>query len=443
MIKIGFDDEEPIVQEDDEEEVVSKVQKEKSAKKKLSVYIPPRRIEEFKKNYDCVVVNDFGDDYHLSDEEREKNNECYSIFKNFSRCKHKYRKVEQYVIAMREFLKCLDFVAELNGVYDPDKFKKLYLKGEINITGLFIPKFIGKARKTISTDYLTEFILSDEDPHNIVRKRYSDDIYTDKDIENFSSNLFMPGQLEECMKPITEEEEIKKLLPYDESLDNLDQNIVVEMGDKQLKKMLKSFPDVVTVFKDAKDRQRSIASMSRYAFDITSEDLDYIDRYDRKHNIISTGNMPKFKGNLKSDADYYKYLELLEEWEDENIFDDYHGKVKSLGDIKELELKQFLEENGWNIRNLYENKEKEKKMKKQLKRDKKREKELRQKLIDIDRRRKRRMGEDVEESIKKKKKKKDKESKALKKDKKQMKKKMNMFLDSHANTDKSVLDWRD
>ena len=63
----------------------------------------------------------------------------------------------------------------------------------------------------------------------------------------------------------------------------------------------------------------------------------------------------------------------LQEYEDENIKENYNGRMKSLSEIRELELKALLEENGWNIRALYNNKEKEEKLRKAMKRDKRRE----------------------------------------------------------------------
>ena len=72
-----------------------------------------------------------------------------------------------------------------------------------------------------------------------------------------------------------------------------------------------------------------------------------------------------------------------------------------------------MEKNGYNLRNLYGNKEKEKKLKKLRKRDKEREKKLKARIIKLKNRNKRRMGEDIDDekkskSKKKKKKKKDK-----------------------------------
>lgn len=443
MIKIGFDDEEDVSKsfDDDSSEEERKHGDKLIQEKKLTVYIPEKRIPEFLKNYDCVVVHDFGDDYHLSDEERQAKNKNYEVFKNFSRCKHKYRKLDQYVIAMREFLKCLDHVAENNKVYDPDKFKLMYLKGKITIHGLFMPKFVGKERKQISMYYLTEFIMSDEDPSLIIRKR-DEEVYTEDDYEEFVDTLFTKEQLEKISAPETEEEIKLSTMAFDyDDDDRFERNAIGEFDTKTFKKLLKNNPDLVKIFKDSKDRKKSLASLSQYAYQITSEDLDYIERYDRKHNFVSSTDVPEFHGNLMKDDDFNRYMRELDDWVDENVYDNYHGKTKSLGDIRELETKQVLEANGWNLRNMYSNAEKEKALKKQMKRDKKREEELRQKLVDISNRRARRMGEDPVESKSKKSKKNKGKKKALKKEKNRMKNSMDDFLSASMNSDDDSLDW--
>jgi hypothetical protein len=108
------------------------------------------------------------------------------------------------------------------------------------------------------------------------------------------------------------------------------------------------------------------------------------------------------------DSDYHRYMQALKDYEDEYIKDNYHGRMKTLGEIRELELKAALEEGGWNIRALYNNKEKEEKLRKAMKRDRKREKKLKEQLIKIQNRNKKRrqMGDDINSSKKKKNKKK-------------------------------------
>ena len=406
MINIGFDEDEDSIQFDENGDPIEKHgdRLENENLRKLTVYIPERRIQQMKAEFDCVVVNEFGDEYHLSEEERIAKNKFYEAFKVFSKCKHKYRKLDEYVVAMREALRCLDFVAENNGVYSPEKFKMMFLKDKIEITGLKFPQFKGRERKNISWDYLTEFILSDKDPSEILPNK-EDDIYSSEDLNDLEEILFNKGELEEILRPETEEEilEKNKIIDPDE-IEQTDKNVVVFLDNKKSKKIRKSQPEFLYEIKEMRRDYRRAENMDRLIYNFNIDDINEIEKYDRIHNYKSSSDIPKFKGNLMKDSDYHKYMMELEEFEKENIRENYHGKLKTLAQIEELELKKLLERHNWNIRNLYDNREKEAKLRKIQKREKKREKELRKKLLEVQERKKRRLGESTSNSKKSKKK---------------------------------------
>ena len=96
------------------------------------------------------------------------------------------------------------------------------------------------------------------------------------------------------------------------------------------------------------------------------------------------------------------------QYELNNIKENYNGSMMSLDEIRELELKKLLEQSGWNIRKLWDNKDTEKKLKQQMKKDKKREKRLKEQLLKVQGRLN---GDDVKKSSNKKKKKKKKSKK--------------------------------
>lgn len=434
MIRIGFDDDESLnmqLDEDGEPKVKHGDGYDENRERKLSVYIPERRIQQMKDEYDCVVVHDFGDVYHLSEEERIAKNKFYEAFKRFSKCKHKYRKLDEYVKAMREAIKCLDFVAENNGVYPPEEFKKLFFRNKIYINGLVFPEFKGREKKNISWDYLTEFILSDADPKEILPRKKDDEIYTSDDYEELEEVLFDQGELERVLAPESEEDIYRKNLFFDVDEDKPHGDTAILLDRKQSKKMIKAQPEFLYEIKEMRRENRKIDKLSRFVYDLTSDDIEAIADYDRDHNYQSSSDIPEFKGDMTKDSDYRRYLMKLEEFEQTQIKDNYHGKLKTLEQIKELELKQFLESHDWNIRNLYENKDKEEKLRRIQKKEKKREKELRKKLIEVQNRRKRRMGEDIQDEKKsKKKKKKDKDRKCKKqKSVKQYKKETSETID--------------
>ena len=435
MINIGFDDQKPI--EDNEEYEAKHGDKiEKLREKRKTIKIPERRIPELMAGCDCVVVNEFGDDYHLSEEERIAKNKFYKAFQVFNKGKRKYRKLDEYVKIMREALKCLDVVAENNGMYDPDKFKRLFMKDKIYIEGLKFPKFIGKERKTIGWEFLSEFILSDEDPSQLVRKR-NDDISSVEELKENETLLFDEGEVERIIAPETEEESIRTSLFYDADDDVIkdNDNIVPEMSTKESKKLIKEVPEFINTIKEIKRDNRSINNLSSFVYNMQMDDIESIARYDQEQGIASSADIPEFKGDLTKDKDYRRYLRELEEFEQTQFKEDYHGRWKTPEQIAELELKAHLEASGWNIRNLYDNKEREEKLKKIQKEEKAKEKAIKKKLTRIQNRRKRRMGIDVddEETSKKKKKQGKKEYKKEKKKDQKEKDRINKEVEEDIN----------
>lgn len=411
MIKIGFDND-IIPPEDMEEDIEQRQGDTFDLPKRRDVYISPERLEAIKKEYDCVVVHDFGDEYHLSEEEREAKNKYYSTFKALRKAKKKYRRLNEYVQVMRDALKCLDAVAENNGIYDPDEFKLLFLKGEIYINGLKFPKYKGRDRKDISWEYLSEFILSDKDPDELLPKK-NQDILNEEEMDDMKNRLFTEEELSKIMRPLTELELQNENKFFDVDEDSQDnRNVAVYVDNKSTKKFMKNVPEFLGEIKDIKRSMSSAEHIRSFAYDLTMDDIERIEKYDQKHNYSVSSEMPVFKGDIMNDNDYNRYMMELQEYEDENIKENYNGRMKSLSEIRELELKALLEENGWNIRALYNNKEKEEKLRKAMKRDKRREKELKEQLIKIQKRnQKRRIGDDEVAMSKKKKKKKKKNKK--------------------------------
>jgi hypothetical protein len=382
------------------------------------IKLKPEREEMIKAEFDCVVVNEFGDEYHLSEEERIAKNKFYEAFKSFSKCKHKYRKLDEFVDAMREALRCLEFVANNNGVYPPDKFKSLFFKDKIYITGLNFPEFKGRDRKNISWEYLSEFILSDRPSKEIVP---NDDnlIMSSEELDELTEKLFTEEELKMIMTPNTAEEEYQEQLIIDvDELDQKDENIVVELSRKENKKFIQNQPEFLYEMKEIKRANNRIdklaSGVNRFVYDLTSDDIESIKEYDQQHGYYSESDMPEFHGDIMNGEDYHRYLMELEEWERTQVKIPYNGKLKTQEEIDSIELRTFLEQHGWNVRNMYGNKEREEKLKRIQKRDKKREKEIRKQLIRVQERRKRHMGEDIDSSSNKKSKKKKKKEKTKK-----------------------------
>ena len=109
---------------------------------------------------------------------------------------------------------------------------------------------------------------------------------------------------------------------------------------------------------------------------------------------------------MLDDKEYAKYLYELKEYEDNHIKENYHGKMMSIAEIRAHDIKDMLEKGGWDIRALYDNKEREKKINRDRKRDELKKKKLKKKLAEIDRRNSKRDDDNISSKKKKKKKKK-------------------------------------
>ena len=81
--------------------------------------------------------------------------------------------------------------------------------------------------------------------------------------------------------------------------------------------------------------------------------------------------------------DVNAYLYAMEEYERETTLVEYNNRYITQEELDDIKYKQMLEENGWNLRNLYGNKERAKKRKDQERADKKKIKRLKKMLQEI------------------------------------------------------------
>lgn len=387
--------------------------------------LSPEKRKEMEEIYSVVAVHDYGDEYHLSEEERREKSKFYETFSKLLKCKRKYRKIDEFVKVYRLCLDCLNIVAEQNGVYEKEKFMLLVLNKKIEVNGLNFPKYVGRDRKDINWEYISQFILDySKDPSELIKKNESS--YDDYDDEELEKMLFSPDDLEKLRDAIEHVEDEDEMYPYDENNLRPGQELIIPVAERnETKHLIESIPEVVKTVKEVEKAKRKMRAtnsrLNSFVFEMTNEDFEAIAEMDREYGYRTDSDMPEFKGSIMNRKDYMRYLYQLEVHETEQIKVNYHGKMKTIAEIREIELKDALEQDGWNIRNLYHNKEKEKKLKQARKRDKKTEEKLRKKLCEVQNRNKKRYGEsgkkskDIEFDAKKKKKdkkkkKKDKES---------------------------------
>ena len=241
---------------------------------KKDVYIPEYQIQKFLEDFDCVVVHSFGDkndDYHLSEEEREKNNSYYAAFNKLRRMKKIYRKIGDYITAVRETFKVIDIVAETNGVYDKEKFLKMYYKGDIEIAGIRFPKYKGKDRKKLNWNYLSEFIFSGEDPKKFTNVDL-DDLDEDENLteEEKRRRYYTDEEWNYINTPLSLNETRYEVELFDVDEDEVgNTNTVISYDLAETKKLIKKSPDIAYMIKDIRKRKKlrdNIRSASSYGY---------------------------------------------------------------------------------------------------------------------------------------------------------------------------------
>lgn len=364
--------------------------------KKTEVYIPDYIERKIKDEFDCSVVNDFGDMYHMSDEEKKKINKYIDLFNIHHSDLDHPKKLSKYIVALKHALDCLDAVAADNRFYEPDEFKKLFFKGKIKIYGLTMPKYRGKDKKRINYEYIIEFLLSGNDPADFKFPNSHD-----KSIKELSDkSKFSKKQLKKLQTEFENDKAngMKNEIFYEIGDYGTDEReYISDVDGKDLRKILNKFPDLAFGVKDFRKRCITMASIAesteyihQYGSDMFMEDLETISRYDNKYGYESNSDRPVFKGDVSNKKDVDKYLSKVHDWEMNHVKFNYNGKMKTQSEINDIECKQVLERAGWNIRKLYGNSEKERKLKR-IKKEKEKIKRLKKRLSNAQSRKKRTM----------------------------------------------------
>lgn len=394
------------------------------------VYIPPEEKERLLGMYTHVVVQDFEDEYHMSYEEREKMKEHYEKFfrlkKGFTK---KIRRLDKYVEACRLCMDIIRDTAETNGIYEPEKFINMVLQGQATINGLNFPKFQGKGKKLINWEYVAEFIY---DKDKDIRELTERDELAEETMIFTQDELFDSEELEDITKPLTEKEKYERSGAVFNP-DEFDQECAQFMTKKDRKNLIKIFPGYVKVMKDIK-KSASDARKNSKIWQLDQDQLQFIEEYDAKVRGSKASQPPVFKGEATKQSDVDAFLYAMQQWEEENTLVEFNGRWITKEDLHDLEYKRILEESGWNLRNLYDNKEREKKLQKAKENDKKRIRQLKKMLAEIqDRTDRRDSGEDIDNNkINKKKKKKNKKAK------KKSKKYDEIILDAVGSDDENM-----
>lgn len=413
-----------------------------------NVYLPPEEVERLKEMYSHSIVQDFDDTYHLSKKEQQELQEKYDKLIKLRKTKKKTRKIDQYVETQRLCMDILEEFAQTNGVYSPEKFKKLVLTGNIFINGLSFPKFQGKERKSINWDYVTEEYIEnrDSDPKDLLRE---ENIEVGESFEEEAERYF--GSVENLYSlfdDISEEEKIYNSRPIIDP-EKEGGKVAIECGKKSRKKLVKMSPIILNEIKKREklnSKNARIASYNPSSSYLHDTAMDVIEEYDAKRKRGRNQNdygVPEFTGDMSNKDDVKTYLMRLDEYNRENTFVEYHGKSVSLNDYNDLMIREEMDKNGWDIRKVYFDERENKLMKKQIKHDKKKEKKLKEMLLEIQNRKKGRTEKINGINTKKRKLGKKKKKKVKKKHKKDLKFLDGVITDIHGTNKKAYKKYKE
>lgn len=348
----------------------------------------PKSIEEdILKSFEFVCVQDFKDMYHMTEEERKEKMQFYEVFRELRQMKIKHRTLNTFVLACRAMVKCLKTVADSNGVYDPIEFMKLVSKKKIKVSGLKIPKYIGRGKKYIDWNVIVEYITDESlnvDDLAVKKNEAFWDVPTEEDMDRLEKELGM-SPIEYIQKVTNEsnldEEEMNDV--YIGDTDYTGKNIVRSLSKQENKELLKdNGRAILNGFKSIRKTRTGYNGNSlgkTYAFELSQDAFDEIKSMDDDRKTGKDG-IPKFKGNAMKKKDIDVYLAKLDEYERQHEKVQIDGRWYTLEEAEEIDLKNTLDKNGLDIRKFYSYKEDNKRALKQKKREQKKIKMLKKKL---------------------------------------------------------------
>lgn len=308
-----------------------------------------KEMNEIRESCKNCIVHDFGehDMYHMSDEERAKNDSLNELRIKLNGLKTVYRRIDQYVEAMRVIISAWELLSKDNYIHTDEEFFKLVSEGRIYNTSIPMPKMVKLNRYNM--DLVIKYISNPElDPKDLMPKEKKDDWYDqfDEDAE-------------------TEEEKMERLLSPEEVqyiLDYTDNPPEIKVHDIK-KKYIKGY-DNRTMFgkkkrkKFSKKKQYSVDTLHMILNKIQSNPANRDSLYGSRSYLVTSSMFEP----QKPKKDFMDDLRYTGSWTDKDalfvydlVVEEERAKQHPAGDAYltygDRELQQFfrtLEENGIN-----------------------------------------------------------------------------------------------
>lgn len=127
-----------------------------------------KEMREIEASCETSIVHDYGpyDIYHMSDEERANNDMLSELNMKLGCLKRTYRKVDEYIKAMRIVVQAWEILEKNNFVHTKDEFFQLVSEGKIVSNRIIMPKL--KRMDRYNIDLIIKYISNPElDPKDL------------------------------------------------------------------------------------------------------------------------------------------------------------------------------------------------------------------------------------------------------------------------------------
>lgn len=198
-------------------------------------------MEKIRDSCRNTIVHDYSENdiYHLSDEERQKNDMLAEMSLKLARLKRTYRRADQYIEAMRIVFEAWELLEKNNYLHTKDEFFELVAEGKIVSNRILMPKLKGMNRYNI--DLLIMYISNPDLDASIFAPKAMDD-----------DDFFSDETEEEQMTRLLSVQEAEAILNADEVIDPP----TIEVGEMK-RKYIKGY-DRRSKKKKGKKRDRMI-----------------------------------------------------------------------------------------------------------------------------------------------------------------------------------------
>lgn len=255
-----------------------------------------KEMEAIRNSCMCTIVHDYGehDIYHLTDEERANNDMLAELSMKLGGLKRTYRKVDQYIEAMRVVVQAWALLEKNNFIHTKEEFYKLVSEGKIVSNRIIMPKL--KKMDQYNMDMIIKYISNpDADPTDLlpikeeIRDPWYDQFYDDDDDEDEEEEmmrLLSPEEVQYIIDHADNPPEIKVhdikrnlIKGYDQRNFKFGKKKKVSKKDKY---MIENLHDILNKIqsnpanRDASDYTRSYL-VTHSMFDVEKEEKSFFD----------------------------------------------------------------------------------------------------------------------------------------------------------------------